>query len=642
MEHYPDLVRLAHLILPPELGRHRRVLAAHALVQRGLGRADGGTDRSPGASIPGARSADGTAKDAAADTAATAHHWLRARLVRDALRPPMRVSKGVALPRMLGLRVFPRAGGTDELALDRALAAATPEARAALALTALEGLAPQAVVALLHGAGVTDPARAVALAERLRADGGPGVGELLLRPEFDPCTVHLRPTDLLRRRRRTRLAAVAAAAVLLVGTGAVAGALAGSSTSAAPDTAAAVLSAAALTPVQAPAGQWADTSHVDFSVWPARGDRAGDQALLRRASTAWAHDARDGGGRDGGGRPQLLYAGTVDGTAVVLLHTGHTLVRYTEPAASASGAGGSPAMARTTADEGNVVTAAAVVLTHTGDRTRYLLAPWIAQAATRDLRAPASAARPLRIAADGTTEPVTRSGPQGPGPAAATAPCTGATVLQLRSSSKIVEDHAFLLADLGGLVPAHLSWTPLPVPGDRARQPREAAGPLGLAAWAHSACSLAGLRDSGVRSVNRWEFAEQPLPGQAGRALWVCARADAWEGAGRVAVTLEVPGRVLPVTTVRDTAACGRFGQDILAGTYWSAPGGPRYFLAAGSRRVVGVTVTGAVRAGARGRVFAAPAGPPGTSTAPLRLTGTLPDGSTLPGWTTPVVEGGG
>ncbi|HEY9331934.1 MAG TPA: hypothetical protein VIS09_27450, partial [Streptomyces sp.] len=36
MEHYPRLVRLAYLVLPPSLGRHRRVLAAHAAVQRAL------------------------------------------------------------------------------------------------------------------------------------------------------------------------------------------------------------------------------------------------------------------------------------------------------------------------------------------------------------------------------------------------------------------------------------------------------------------------------------------------------------------------------------------------------------------------------------------------------------------------------
>ncbi|CAM5436996.1 hypothetical protein STANM309S_03791 [Streptomyces tanashiensis] len=155
------------------------------------------------------------------------------------------------------------------------------------------------------------------------------------------------------------------------------------------------------------------------------------------------------------------------------------------------------------------------------------------------------------------------------------------TALQLRSSTRIVEDHAFLLVDLGGLSPTHLTWTPLPSPGSPARRPHEATGPLGLAAWSHSACSLPLLRDSGVRSVNRWEFAAQTLPEHAGRALWICSRADTWEGTGRVDVTVEVPGRAVPVTTVRATAACGRFGQDVLAGTYWSAPTGRRYLLAA-------------------------------------------------------------
>ncbi|KIF02087.1 hypothetical protein PL81_31960, partial [Streptomyces sp. RSD-27] len=46
VEHYPRLVRLAYLVLPPALGRNRRVLTAHALTQRALPRgrraADGG------------------------------------------------------------------------------------------------------------------------------------------------------------------------------------------------------------------------------------------------------------------------------------------------------------------------------------------------------------------------------------------------------------------------------------------------------------------------------------------------------------------------------------------------------------------------------------------------------------------------
>ena len=57
----------------------------------------------------------------------------------------------------------------------------------------------------------------------------------------------------------------------------------------------------------------------------------------------------------------------------------------------------------------------------------------------------------------------------------------------------------------------------------------------------------------------------------------------------------------------------------------------------AGSRRVVGVTATGAARAVARGRLLSARDG----GTAPLRLTGRLADGSSLPGWTSPSIEGG-
>ncbi|GAA2774849.1 hypothetical protein [Streptomyces showdoensis] len=630
VEHYPSLVRLAHLILPPDLGRHRRVLAAHALVQRSLGRAGGlprGGTGGRGAGAPGEarrvpRSRTG------GEPGGSAHDWLRARVVHDALRPPLRVSFGAALPKVLGLRLFPRAGGTDELALDRALAAAAPATRAALALTALEDLAPPAVVALLRGAGVAEAGRAAAEAERLRAACGPDVAELLRRPEFDPCTVHLRPTDLLRRGRRVRLAALAGAVVLLAGT--AVGVLDGPPATP-PRTAASAVSGEVATglPVRVPADRWADTSRVDFTAWPARGDRADDRALIRRALTEWT-----GGGplAAGSEAPSLLYAGTVDGAAVVLLHTGRTLVRYTEPGPGPGN--GRPALVRTRADDGDVTTAAAVVLARTGNRTRYLLAPWVAEAGTRDLGAPGSPLRPLRMAADGATEPLADAEPT----AAAPGSCARVTALQLRSSTRIVEDHAFLLADLGGLVPAHLTWTPLPVPGEPARRPREATGPLGLAAWARSACSLARLRDGGVRSVNRWEYAAQELPEKAGRAVWVCARADTWEGRGTADITLEVPGRTLPVTTVHRTAACGRFGQDVLAGAYWSAPGGTRYVLAAGSRRVVGVTATGGVSAGVPGRLLAVRA----DGAAPLRLAGRLPEGASLPGWTDRSVEGGG
>ncbi|MFF2773833.1 hypothetical protein ACFVU3_02915 [Streptomyces sp. NPDC058052] len=617
VEHYPALVRLAHLILPPGLGRHRRVLAAHAVVQRGLAGAAGGTAPSGTAGgappLPAPRGGEPAGRPA--------HDWLRARVVRDALRPPRRVTWGTALPQALGLRVFPRAGGTDELALDRALAAAAPETRAALALTAMEGLDRAHVRSLLLAAGAAAPDRALEEAGQLCAVGAPDVAELLLRPEFDPCTVHLRPTDLLRRRRRVRFAALSCGLALLAGIGA--GVVDGSSGS--PPRRAVSATAAPPAPARVPADLWADTSRVDFTAWPARGGRSSDRSLLRRASARWADGAAVAPGA-GAGPPALLYAGTVDGAAVVLLHTGRTLVRYTEPGAGR----GRPSLVETRADDSGVTTAAAVVLARTGDRTRYLLAPWIAEAGVRDLRAPGSAVRPLRVAADGITEPV--AGPvRSPAAGAGGGACGGTTVLELRSSSRIVENHSFLVADLGGLAAAHLTWTPPPAPGDIARGPREATGPRGLAAWSRSVCSLPGLRDSGVRSVNRWEFAAQALPERAGSAVWVCSRADTWDGRGRADVTLEAAGRVLPAATVRDTAACGRFGQDVLAGTVWSAPGGTRYLLAAGSRRVVGITVDGGVDARARGRLLAVRAG----TAERLRLTGRLLDGTQLPGWWT-------
>src|SRR4051812_13899116 len=52
VEHYPRLVRLAYLVLPPSMGRHHRVLTAHGLVQRALPRAG---RRRPAAGLPAQR-----------------------------------------------------------------------------------------------------------------------------------------------------------------------------------------------------------------------------------------------------------------------------------------------------------------------------------------------------------------------------------------------------------------------------------------------------------------------------------------------------------------------------------------------------------------------------------------------------------
>ncbi|WP_327722065.1 hypothetical protein OG381_46740 [Streptomyces sp. NBC_00490] len=122
----------------------------------------------------------------------------------------------------------------------------------------------------------------------------------------------------------------------------------------------------------------------------------------------------------------------------------------------------------------------------------------------------------------------------------------------------------------------HLPFTPLPGHGTPPpRQPREATGPAALVAWSHQACALSDLRDTDTRSVNAWDFAEQDLPEGGSRAVWTCMRESSWRGPGYVRVTLRVAAdgaKARPVSRVRSTALCSRFGQHIVAGTVWHSP----------------------------------------------------------------------
>lgn len=646
VEHYPRLVRLAHLILPPALGRHRRVLAAHSLVQKSLTAARSRPGPTPGPTVPAQRDEPGPGQGQGQGQGPVLA-WLRSRVVSAALRAAARPRWSLGrhpLPAVLGLRLFPRAGGDDELALESALAAVTPEVRAAFALRVLEGLTPQSAALLLSTAGVTAPDRALHAAEHLRTTIGPAAESLLQGAEFDPCTVQARPTDLLRRRHRTRLAALAAAVLLAASTAAVLTPKPGTATPAPPATALDIAAARAADPellVRTPGEQWSDTARVDLTAWPARGARTGDTALLSRALDAWARGSGSRTVRRNGDRTavrvtvapgtpttppaapaRLLFAGQVDGSAVVLLHEGDRLVRYAEPLTGQGGA----ALELARADDADVTTGAAVTVSRTPLGARFLLAPWIDESAVRDLLRPDVPARRLAVSEDGVTDPV----PPGPGD------CGRVPALQVRSSSRIVENHSFLLADLGELNPAHLTWTPPPGTGAPARQPREATSAAGLAAWARSACALPDLRGAGVRAVNRWEFAQQTLPERAGRATWTCTRAENWDGRARVTVAWEGPDRRSGPAPVRPagtrpahTAACSRFGQHVLAGAYWTAPSGARYYLAAGSRALTAVTARGPVSATVRGRVLALRTNAAG----PVRLTGTLPGSAELRGW---------
>lgn len=613
VEHYPRLVRLAYLTLPASLGKHRRVLVAHRLVQRALPRkartARGGAygllrgEVLRAALAYGARSGSGSrgrGRGAAVTRAV--------RAVLDAVR----------LPAVAGLRVHPRAGGSDELALDRALSALPAAARAAFALQALEGLGERGTRVVLESAGVADvrgPLRAAAAVEGRR--------HLLGAGEFDPCTVQTGPTDLLRRRQRARVGLVAAAVVgvggLLLAVGIAGGApgdaraAGGSPGSGTSD----ALDPAAL--VRVPADAWRSTARLDFTAWPARGDRTTDTSLLGRALTVWAAPgtgvdvtATPGTPRTApAGAPQLLFAGNVDSAAVVILHDGMRLVRYAEPA----GGGGRAALDFARVDDAGITTAAAVVLDRVDGNTRFLTAPWVAEAQTRDLLVPGRAGAPLHRSAAGVTDPVQAPG-AGTGAASGTAAgACGTTwpVLQLRSSSSVAEHHSFLLTDLGDLTPVHLTYLPAPDGSTPASAPREATGPAALTSWAHGACRLGELRGQGVRSVNDWEFARTPLPESAGEASWTCDRADTWRGPGEASVQFLAPGAgaATPSSVVgrqQDGSACSRFGQHVMAGVMWRSPGGHWYLLAAGSRGVSRITAAHGVTATAYGPYLAVPA----------------------------------
>ncbi|MFC8224850.1 hypothetical protein [Streptomyces sp. NPDC057287] len=643
VEHYPRLVRLAYLTLPPSLGRHRRVLAAHAAVQRAL---HGDAHPAPGTgteTVPAQRSGDSTPASDGPHTPAYA--GVRLRVVRIALayerkprwwpgRAPSPAALRPSVPVVRGLRLFPRAGGMDEFALDRALADVPAPVRAALGLRLLESLSDDATRALLTGAGVTDPAESLRAAAHVAGSDHDRVRRMLGSDEFDPCTVQTRPSDLLRRRHRVRAGAAALVLLTVAGGGLALSADAGTGTGDAlppvpvlrgtvPDGA---LDPAAL--LRTRPGQWADTSRVDFSAWPPRGGRTDDRELLERALGSWAGPPADAAVTTTPGTavvpptqpPRLLFAGELGGEAVVLFHDGGVrVVRYAEPLSGK----GSPALDFARVDDADVTTAAALVVSRTTASARYLLAPWVAESTTRDLLAPDTPARALGVDGDGVTAEVPRPA-EGGG-------CLSWPVMQLRSSEKIVEKHSFLVTDLGDLAPVHLTHTPKPGAGAPARQPREATGPEALTGWARTACSLEGMRHSGVRAVNNWQFAEQPLPGTRSRADWVCTRADTWSGPGRVLVQFVQPAvsptaRAEVVSDRRNTALCSRFGQHVVAGTHWRSPAGAWYVLAAGSRAVERIEVEGSVSGAAEGPTLAvrAPRSTPFRVNAELRGGGTM------------------
>ncbi|WP_405767105.1 hypothetical protein [Streptomyces sp. NBC_01538] len=609
VEHYPRLVRLAYLVLPPSLGLGRRVLTAHALTQRALPRG-----RTAAAVLPA------QSKGRAGDPG---YALVRLQVLRTALEAgqpwrgrtvPKRSQLPPLLPQVWGLRLFPRAGGADELALDQRLSALSGAARAAYVLRGLEKLPDSDVRTALEAAGVERPIEALR-----EADEVPERYALLGSAEFDPCSLHARPTDLMRRRQHLKAALVGAAAVAVCGTllglpgdgwapnGAAAPAYAQN------PAAEAALDPARLTLVTPAA--WKTSARTDFSVWPARGDLTDDRALLRRALAVWARPGETvqvsatPGTPSGGpaGPPQLLYAGTVDAARVVIMYDGLRIVRYAEPKDGTSGA----ALDFARVDGATGAEADAVVLDRADGNVRYLTAPWVRKAEMRNLREPAAAPIDLGLT-DGVSgllaSPIAQKGA-----------CRSWNTLQVTGAGS-----ARLLSDLGELVPAHLTT-------GRPTAPREASAPAALATWSPFACSLAAMHSQGVRSVNAWRYARQPLPDASGAADWVCTRAETWRGDGaRILAQFHTPGGQYGAVAAKseNTVACGPRDPNVLAGVLWKSGAGEWYMLAAGAENTASITATGGVSSSARGALLAAKT----QQGAQAGLKGTLKDGRAIAG----------
>ncbi|OLE20980.1 MAG: hypothetical protein AUG49_23050 [Catenulispora sp. 13_1_20CM_3_70_7] len=586
--HYSRLVRIAYVALPPEGDRHGRVLAAHAIVQRtlpGTGWLSGRLGSRLGGRL-GAERPNLLRRRTLRPVESDSYAVLRTAVVRSVLRGN-RWLRATRQPHVWGLRLFPLGGGSEEMQVDAALRGLSTTARMAYVLLGLEDLDADATAALLSSAGARGIPAALYAAERLLAEHP---ADVLQSSEFDPCTLRTRPTDLSRRRRRVRGVASAGAAVVAVGVAAVIGfsssdshALTGGE-------------AGAQAPIRIAADAWKTSARIDFGTWPARGDDTTAANAVPQALEAWTEKHPDAFhlGPGASDTPpvlpvHILWTGHLDGATVVLLYDTTRLARYTVP--DHPTAADAVRLDLVRADDSDLTTAGAVVLRSTADGDRWLVAPWIEAASMRDLRTPDATVQPMLVT-DGVTPAVTR-------PAVDT--CASWPVLQLQASPMVAEHYSFLLADLGGVTGAHLTYTPPPKAGP-AQPPREGTAADALAVEARAVCGLASLPDRDVKQVNTWAFAQQTLPQNQGIATWVCLRADDWSGTGSATGEFLPPAARTPISvtgTEDGGKSCSRFDQDVVTQTRWRAPDGRTFLLMAGSRHVVklgAADASGAVR----------------------------------------------
>jgi hypothetical protein len=587
---YERLVRLAYLIAPAPPGRQSRLVRAHRLVHRALPwRA-----RTP-----------------------LTYPELVVRVLRRAAKPHRR-----ALPVVVTWAWHtPLTGSRAHRELDEALATAEPSVRAGYALTMLENLPARDAVLLLQQAGWSDAVRQLAAASALRQRIHEAYGlspdhqrHLLSEAPADPTLVQLRAPDplMIRLWRGTRLGATALATAL-------AAVLAGGLVFGIPGTPG---DQERLQVRRVAANAWSKATELTLNTWPTRGARAGDDALLRTALTAW-YDGRLESVHVNGGPPseppQVLYAGDVDGTTVAVLADATRIATYTEK-------GTERALRVEPAPRPDGYAASAIRLTP----GRYLLAPWVAGAEAGDLDA--EDWHRLEVT-DGLTD-------AGPPPLESGSGCWQGPLLRLRSV-EVSRDGPFTLADLGTAALAHLMYVPTRPSNDMTR-PAELDAGAGL--WRRLGCTVSGLRGTAAESVTAWQVWSGRLRAGAASdgkahestAQVACVRAALPGDGNRVwAVTqvgAEAPAVVAEATGTR---LCSHLARHVVVGWWWQSPAGDWYHVAVGSRDVKGieVTVDGATK---RGSTVVASGPYPDKPGSPATVHATGRDGRSVPVLPTP------
>lgn len=545
IQRYSELTRLAYLMLAGEKRREDRLARAHGLVQSSLPWFQRG-----------------------GDDPAEIYRFLLARVIERTLG-----KRRWHWPRSIRrLRATPLLGGPEHATVDNALAGTKPAVRAAYVLLVGEAIPADAVISVLAAARLPEPPRAVKAAQRLcdKLEDQTGLGReaqaaLLRDAPLDPTIARLRAPDLLIRRGVRSLAIGGTAVIVAVSAIGLMSLRTDPTTDTTPVAAA---TNAIPSPQVVPATAWRATARSSVDVWPTRGNLSADKKALTKAVTAW-NAGKSGPPR---GEIRVLYAGTIDGQTVVLLSDDQRIARYV-----ATGQNTSITVSPKPRPDASF--SSALRLADTSAGTRYLLAPWVTTVAAA---APGQAWRPLTTA-DGVTAAFSHGG--------AGAACWTGPTLRLTAAS-INQGTPFTVADFGGVSLPHAMYVP-PAVSTQFDRPLEADSADGMRTWAGLGCSLADLRGPALESVTVWTLWTGVLP-EVGAARWTCTRSDAIDGSNGVRADLLTTGSPAHRTASRATTAlCSRMSQNVVTSGWWQAPSKRWYFLAAASRNVSSLQVTG-------------------------------------------------